>query len=114
MQRSMWIVFMFFEIDPLLRWQSFRYDDKGRTLVEAMVDVTDGSTEEITRVYGSSGNENGLLRELTQSDTITTYDYDSAGRVIKTHKDSLVGTCHTSYNVYDAAGNVLASVLWSC
>ncbi len=107
----------------VLRWQKFDYDPKGRTLVEKTVDPANGTTElqKVTRTYypdtppGTPGA--GLLESVTQIDVeqpannkTTWYTYDEMGRVIKTQQSSLLGTCQFSYSVYDAAGNVLATV----
>lgn len=102
----------------LLRLQEFTYDSKGRILTEQLLDPADGTTvlQETTRAYYTSGPGNGLLETLTQvdplggDDPVTTYTYDSAGRVIKTQKSSLFGSCQTSFTVYDAAGNIVASI----
>lgn len=40
----------------------------------------------------------------------TTYSYDSAGRVIQTQQSATFGNCTRSFTLYDAAGNVLASI----
>ena len=106
------------DVTNLLRWQEYIYDDKGRTLSEAVIAVDSGlPNQQTTRVYGTSGDGDGLLESVTQVDvedagnsSTTTYTYDSAGRVIKTQKSSLFGSCEFSYSVYDDAGNVLATV----
>ena len=106
------------DVTNLLRWQEFIYDDKGRTLSEAVIAVDSGlPSQQTTRVYGTSGAGDGLLESVIQVDvedagnnSTTTYTYDSAGRVIKTQKSSLFGSCEFSYSVYDDAGNVLATV----
>ena len=103
----------------LLQRQVLVYDTSGRTLEEQVLDPSDGTTllSKTTRTYGTSGNGNGLLESLTQLDLLnpandvsTTYTYDSAGRILKTQKSSLFGSCQVSYTVYDAAGNVVASI----
>jgi RHS repeat-associated protein len=103
----------------VLRWQEFVYDSKGRILEEKTIDRADGETvqQRTTRSYYTSGNGNGLLQTITQVDELdagnnssTTYTYDSFGRIIKTQKSSLFGSCQISYTVYDEAGNVVASI----
>jgi RHS repeat-associated protein len=103
----------------VLRWQEFVYDLKGRTTEERLHDPANGTVvlQKVTRAYYASGNGNGLLQTVTQLDlenpannTWTTYTYEATGRVIKTQKSSLLGSCQFSYTVYDAAGNVLATV----
>jgi RHS repeat-associated protein len=103
----------------VLHWQEFVYDSQGRTTEENTYHPSDGTTllNQVTRTYGTSGNENGLLVSLTQIDLLdsannvsTTYTYDSVGRVIKTQKSSLFGSCQVAYTVYDDAGNVVASL----
>ncbi len=103
----------------VLRQQTFSYDSKGRTTEERLIDPDDGTTvlQKTTRVYATSGTGHGLLESVTQVDLTnaannisTTYTYDSAGRVIKTQKSSLLGSCQFTYSVYDDAGNVLATV----
>lgn len=103
----------------LLRRQAFVYDTGGRTLEEQVLDPSDGTTllSKTIRTYGTSGNGEGLLESLTQLDLLnpandvsTTYTYDSAGRILKTQKSSLFGSCQVSYTVYDLAGNVVASI----
>ncbi len=105
----------------VLRWQTFRYDDKGRVTEEKLLDPADkaGATalQTTTRTYWTAKDENGLLKSVKQTDhqdakntTTLSYTYDSAGRVIKTQKSSLLGSCQFTYTVYDAAGNVLATV----
>ncbi|MEO1645221.1 MAG: hypothetical protein AAFR67_08545, partial [Chloroflexota bacterium] len=101
-----------------VRWQQFVYDSQGRTLEEHVLDPTDGSAlRSVEREYGTSGTENGLLQKITQKnvealgieETETEYVYDAQGRVIKTCKSSLMGTCSFTYTVYDEAGNVLGT-----
>ncbi|MEL6308716.1 MAG: DUF6531 domain-containing protein, partial [Chloroflexota bacterium] len=103
------------ELEEARRWQQFIYDDKGRTLGEYRLDGADGSVlQAMVRKYGTAGNENGLLTEMLQvnldapttDETKTTYQYDPQGRVVKTGKVSLMGTCQYTYTVYDAAGNI--------
>ncbi|MEP7286967.1 MAG: RHS repeat-associated core domain-containing protein [Chloroflexota bacterium] len=104
----------------VLQWQKFTYDTKGRTLTEKTLDPADatGNTvkQQITRVYYSAGNGNGLLNTVTQkdvggsNDVTTTYSYDSAGRTVKTQQSQTFGGCTIAYTVYDAAGNVVASI----
>ncbi len=107
------------EINQHLRQQTYVYDSKGRTTEERVIDPDDGTTvlQKTTRVYATSGTGHGLLESVTQVDLTnaannisTTYTYDSAGRVIKTQKSSLLGSCQFTYSVYDDAGNVLATV----
>src|SRR6185369_5866695 len=96
----------------LLRRQEYVYDSKGRTLSEKLISPVDELTvlQEIVRSYGTSANENGLLKTLTQKnveepgvgESTSSYDYDAQGRVIKTSQTSLMGTCQFSYTVYDA------------
>jgi len=105
----------------VLRWQAFSYDSKGRTLKEQTLNPADGQTvlQETTRTYAAdnAGNGAGLVRTVTQRDTVnpandvtTTYFYDSAGRTIRTNQSFTFGRCTSSFTLYDAAGNVLASV----
>ncbi|MEO1643545.1 MAG: DUF6531 domain-containing protein, partial [Chloroflexota bacterium] len=106
------------EVEEARRWQQFIYDDKGRTLGEYRLDGADGSElQAMERSYGTSGTSNGLLETMTQKnvdaagvdETTTTYYYDAQGRVIKTAKSSLMGTCQYTYTLHDAAGNVLGT-----
>ena len=105
------------ELTGLERWQQFVYDDKGRTLEEYLLDQTDATALQSTvREYGTSGNGNGLLTAITvkdlldsSNDSTTQYDYDEQGRVIRTHKISMFGTCEYNHTVYDEAGNVLGT-----
>ena len=103
----------------LLRRQELVYDALGRTLEEKVFDPTDGTTiqSKVTRTYGTSGNADGLLESLTQLDLLnpandvsTTFTYDTSGRILKTQKSSLFGSCEVSYTVYDLAGSVVASI----
>lgn len=103
----------------LLRWETFSYDSLGRTLVEQSIDPTDGVTmlRQTERSYYTSGSGAGLLESLIQVDPqdagnnqSTSYTYDSAGRVIKTQRSSLFGSCDISFTVYDLAGNVVATI----
>lgn len=103
----------------LLRQQEFDYDSKGRTLEERTINPADGTKviQKTTRTYHTSGTGNGLLASVTQVDVedagnnqSTSYTYDSAGRVIKTQRSSLFGSCDISFTVYDLAGNVVASI----
>lgn len=102
----------------LLRFQKFTYDSMGRTLTEQMIDPSDEVTglQEVERAYYNSGDGNGLLHTVTQTDiggsnhVTTTYTYDSAGRVVKTQQSSNFGTCEITYTVYDDAGNIVASI----
>lgn len=106
------------EIDNLMGWQEFIYDDKGRVLSQATINETTAALQQlVTRVYHTSGNGNGLLQSETRHDvedagnnSSTTYTYDAAGQVVKTQKSSLFGTCEFSYTVYDDTGNVVATV----
>ncbi|GAB5426354.1 MAG: hypothetical protein Crog4KO_35010 [Crocinitomicaceae bacterium] len=106
------------ELTNLQRWQQFVYDDKGRTLEEHLLNHEDATVSQSTvRTYGESGNEHGFLRTIVQKnveeeglgEVTTTYYYDEQGRVIKTAKNSLMGTCKFTYTVYDAAGKVLGT-----
>src|SRR4030095_5642913 len=109
-------------IDPdgttVLRWQEFTYDSLGRTLTEKVIDPVDETTvqQQVTRTYYTSGDGDGLLHTVTQediggsNDVVTTYTYDSAGRVIKTQQSSNFGSCDISFTVYDSAGNVVATI----
>ena len=103
-------VIKFFDTDgtTLRRQQEFVYDTKGRTLEERQIDPTNGTTvlQKTTRSYYSSGDGNGLLQSHIQIDLIdssnntsTTYTYDVYGRVIKTKKSSLFGSCAFTYTV---------------
>jgi len=100
-----------------LRWQEFAYDTKGRLLAERIVNPEDATLAgETTRSYHAFGPGGGLLYQVIQkdldgaNDKTTTYTYDSAGRVVKTQQLHTFGGCEASYTVYDAAGNVLASI----
>jgi len=100
------------------RWQEFTYDDKGRVLTEITYDPTDGTTilRQTTKTYYTSGSGNGWLHTITQEDiggsedVVTTFTYDSSGRVIKTQQSSNFGTCEISFTVFDEAGNVVATI----
>lgn len=103
----------------VLRWQKFSYDNQGRTLTEEVVDPANGTSvlRRTTRDYYTSGDEEGFLQYLTQedlqnsaNDVTTIYFYDSAGRVVQVNQNAALGSCSKSYTVYDAAGNVVASV----
>ncbi|MEL6307999.1 MAG: DUF6531 domain-containing protein, partial [Chloroflexota bacterium] len=104
----------------VIRWQQFTYDSYGHTTEELLLDPADASgntlLQRTTYVYGTSGNENGLLESMTTHDlvdpsnnTSVTYTYDSVGRVIRTQKTSLFSTCKFNFTVYDEAGNVMVS-----
>jgi YD repeat-containing protein len=102
----------------LLRKQAFIYDGQGRTLTEQVLDPSDGTSilQETTRTYHTSGDGNGLLASQTQVDSTnagnnqtTSYTYDALGRLVKTQKSSLTGTCQFSYTVYDDADQVLGT-----
>lgn len=102
----------------VLQWQTFTYDSLGRVLTERLVSPTDVNTilRETIRTYYTSGNGNGLLRSVrqhdlaNQNDQTTTYIYDAYGRVIQTNQSSALGNCTRSRTIYDAAGNVVASL----
>jgi len=102
----------------VLRWQEFTYDSNGRTLTEKTLDPTSGTTvlAQVTRSYYASGNGAGLLQTLSQkdiggtNDQTTTYTYDTLGRMVQTNQNSTFGSCSVSRTVYDAAGNVVASI----
>jgi RHS repeat-associated protein len=103
----------------VLRWQKFTYDSRGRTLTEQTLDPANGITvlQRVTRNYYTSGLGNGFLQSVIQEDLVnpannrtTTYFYDSAGRVVKTTQNTTFGSCTSSFTLYDAAGNVLASI----
>ncbi|MCZ7554514.1 MAG: RHS repeat protein [Anaerolineales bacterium] len=100
-----------------LRWQEFAYEPKGRLLAERTVNPEDATlVGEVTRSYYAFGPGSGLLYQMIQNDLegtndrSTIYTYDSAGRVVKTQQLCTFGGCQASYTVYDAAGNVLASI----
>ncbi|MEP7286647.1 MAG: DUF6531 domain-containing protein, partial [Chloroflexota bacterium] len=101
-----------------LRWQTFTYDTHERLLTEQTLDPNGGQPlQQTTRAYYASGNGNGLLQTLTKNDSInpannvvTTYFYDTSGRVIKTNQNTTFGSCSSSFTLYDAAGNVIASI----
>lgn len=108
-----------FEFDggPLLRQQEYTYNSKGQITDEKHID-TDGTTilRQTTRSYYSSGNGNGRLETLTENAHLpvaerrtTTYIYDNLGRVIRTNRNSLFGTCQYNYTIYDEADNVLGT-----
>ena len=107
-----------FELVDLLSVQEFHYDNKGRTVYEAVLNMETGiAAQQVRRTYGDSGNGNGLLESLTQVDVLhpannisTSYSYDEAGRIVKTQQSSLFGSCVLLYTVYDAAGHVTATV----
>lgn len=102
----------------VLQWQTFTYDSLGRVLTERLVSPSDGTTvlRETIRTYYASGNGNGLLRSVrqhdlaNQNDLTTTYIYDPYGRVIQNNQSSALGNCTRSRTIYDAAGNVVASL----
>ena len=102
----------------LLRFQKYTYDTKGRTLTEQVINPADSVTvlQEVSRAYYTSGDGAGLLHTVTQkdigssNDVITTYTYDSAGRVIQTQHTSNFGSCEIQRTVYDAAGNVTMGI----
>ncbi len=102
----------------VLQWQTFTYDSLGRVLTERLVSPSDGTTvlRETIRTYYPSGNGNGLLRSVrqhdlaNQNDLTTTYIYDPYGRVIQNNQSSALGNCTRSRTIYDAAGNVVASL----
>lgn len=104
---------------PLLRWQEFTYQN-GKVTQEKLLnpaDPTGTPIQQTDRVYGTTGNDAGLLQSVTLVDpvdsmnnTTTTYTYDSAGRVIQTDISGLLRSCHKSRTVYDEAGNVVASI----
>jgi RHS repeat-associated protein len=108
-----------FDIDgtTLLRKQTFDYDDKGRVLEEVVLDPENNAPlQKTTHTYHTSGNGNGLLKRRTQWDVtgtldeqVTDYTYDALGRLVKTQKSSLTGTCQFSYTVYDDADQVLGT-----
>lgn len=102
----------------LLRQQEFVYDTKGRTTSEKLIDPSDGTTvlQEASRVYGTSGNGNGLLESIevkdvldSSNDSSTVFSYDAQGRVIRTNKTSMFGTCQYNHTIYDEVGNVLGT-----
>lgn len=100
-----------------LRWQEFVYDHRGHILAEQVVNPEDAVlAQEVTRCYHATGPASGLLQEVVQKDqdnlsNITTnYTYDSVGRVVQTQRHNTFGSCEVSYTVYDAAGDVLASI----
>lgn len=110
------------DIDGLtvLSWQEFSYDAKGRPLTARTFDPASNGTkleQETTLVYYTSGNGNGLLQTVTQKDlrnaannVSQTLFYDSLGRLVRTKQGLTFGSCTHSLSLYDAAGNVLASV----
>ena len=95
----------------VLRWQTFSYDSRGRVLTEALLDAADGVTvlQQTSRTYTNGRLESVTVNDLLDpsNDQSTTYSYDAVGRVVKTNRSSLYGTCTFNYSVYDAAGNVL-------
>lgn len=106
----------------LLQWQQFTYST-GRTIKELTLDPKDATgltiQYEIDRAYYASGNgaASGLLQSVTQKDllnpantTTTTYLYDAVGRLVRSNQSATFGNCLSSYTVYDAAGNVVASL----
>ena len=105
-------------VDVPHRQQEFVYDTKGRTTSEKLIDPSDGTTvlQETTRTYGTSGNEYGLLQSIAVIDSLNTlnnsttqYTYDAQGRVIRTQKISMFGSCKYNHTVYDEAGNILGT-----
>ncbi|MEZ4671439.1 MAG: DUF6531 domain-containing protein [Anaerolineae bacterium] len=98
----------------VLRWQEFTYDSKGRVLTEKVIDPANGTTilQQTTREYYTTGDGNGLLKKVTQSDiggsnnTTTEYTYDTAGRVTQVKQTTTFGDCCGTITQYDAAGNV--------
>ncbi|MEM9954984.1 MAG: RHS repeat-associated core domain-containing protein [Chloroflexota bacterium] len=109
------------ELTGLHRWQQFVYDEKDRTLGEYLLEHETASELQATeRVYGDDQTNDseayGLLKEITVKDVLdnihnstTQYDYDAQGRVIRTHKISMFGSCEYNHTVYDEAGNVLGT-----
>ena len=106
------------ETSVLRRWQEFLYDGKRRVIGERVVDTTTAATQQETmREYGTSGVSSGLLTKSTQVDVLNPVNntslentYDDAGRIVKTKRSSLIGSCQFTYTIYDPAGNVLATV----
>jgi RHS repeat-associated protein len=105
----------------VLRWQQFSYDTHGRTLTEQTLDPSSGTVEQQTsRSYYSDSlgtPSAGFLQSVMQQDLInpannstTTYFYDSAGRTVRTKQSATFGNCIASCSVFDAAGNVVASI----
>ncbi len=102
----------------LLQWDTWSYDNKGRVLSIKRLNPTNGSTlSEVTRAYYASGSGAGLLQSVTlkdqaptPDDQTTTYLYDDYGRVVQVNQSSTFGSCAKSRTVYDAAGNVVASI----
>lgn len=102
----------------VLIWQEFTYDSQGRMTFEKLRS-TDGATvlQQTERTYYTNGNGNGLLQTVKQKDLLnsandvtTTYFYDNVGRVQQVNQSATFGNCTKSYTVYDAAGNVVASL----
>ena len=103
----------------LLSLQEFDYGSRtyniGKVTEERLMDPANETTalRTIKRVYRSTTPGKGLLdnvEQIGEDDPKTTYTYDDAGRIIKTRKESLTGNCEYSFTVYDAAGNVVATV----
>lgn len=100
------------------RWQEFIYDSKMQTLFERVITPSTAVVQQETeRVYGTTGNDAGLLQQLIQRDLLQVsntysyvYTYDTQGRVVTTRRTSLFGGCEFSHTVYDPSGLVLATV----
>ncbi len=99
--------------DTLLNLQQMDYDSRGRVTEERLLDPANPATvlRKVKRTYHAT---NGLLAKVERiggaENPTTEYSYDPAGRVILTRQSSLTGNCEYSHFVYDAAGNVLATV----
>lgn len=116
------------------RWMQYKYDNKGRITCEltrnsSTVPADPDVLAKTTRTYYSSGNGNGLLEKVTQHDltgvldataldcsaayagnsVITTYTYDTAGRVTESKQTSF-GDCCGTRTTYDDAGNILSVI----
>ncbi len=105
------------DIEDQVRWQEFAYDTKGRPLAERVISPANAHViQETTRTYYASGMGSGLLKQVVQVDSdglddrTTTYSYDSTRHMVKTQQNTTFGNCTASYTVYDAMGNVLASI----
>ena len=100
-----------------VRWQEFTYDNKRRTLEEWAISPRDAKPiSQVTRTYHALGSGAGLPDRVSQHDVLnggtvyTDHWYDNAGRIVRTRQGSTVGSCTSSYTVFDSAGNVLASI----
>ena len=103
--------------------QEFDYDAKGKVIAKRRLSSEVTANPPVYELISETvydyndlsedGNEwLGELRENAHSpleQRTTFFTYDDLGRVVKTQKTGLFGTCEFSYTVYDPADNVLVS-----